>query len=204
MGAEYNMEHKFLVFSSKFLEKCTVRCFRALKTQNSKLKTNPGFTLLLAALVGSIVLALGSAVFGIALKQVTLSSIGRNSQFAFYAADTAAECALFWDFRIDIPSHKDIFATSSDSATPGSVTCDGKTADLDYLSEPGTTNPDVDAATTTFMYDITASGGKKYCAIVSVAKFSNNTVIRSNGYSNACADIYDAPDTLERAVQLSY
>jgi len=58
-----------------------------------------GFTLLLAALVASIVLALGTSIYEIATKEVQLSSLGRDSQFAFYAADTAAECALYWDFR---------------------------------------------------------------------------------------------------------
>src|SRR3989344_2099896 len=71
-----------------------------LKTHNPKSKTTErGFTLLLAALVASISLALGTAIFGIAQKQLTLSAIGRDSQFAFYAADTIAECALYWDFR---------------------------------------------------------------------------------------------------------
>ncbi len=61
--------------------------------------TKRGFTLLLAALVASIVLALGSSIFTIAKKQITLSSLGRDSQFAFYAADTVAECALYYDVR---------------------------------------------------------------------------------------------------------
>src|SRR5229473_174899 len=91
---------QFLVFSFEFLEKIdTLRCI-ALKTNNSKLKTNQkGFTLLLAALISSIVLSLGAAIFSIAQKELALSSVGRNSQFAFYAADTAAECALYWDVR---------------------------------------------------------------------------------------------------------
>ena len=63
------------------------------------LPAQAGFTLLLAALVASIVLALGSSIFTIAKKQVTLSSLGRDSQFAFYAADTIAECALYYDVR---------------------------------------------------------------------------------------------------------
>ena len=54
-----------------------------------------GFTLLLAALVASITLSLGAAIYSITLKQITLSSIGRDSQFAFYAADTLSECALY-------------------------------------------------------------------------------------------------------------
>jgi Tfp pilus assembly protein PilX len=66
-----------------------------------------GFTLMLAALVSSIVLALGTSIYEIAQKEVQLSALGRDSQFAFYAADTAAECALYWDFRYSY------FATSS-------------------------------------------------------------------------------------------
>ena len=68
------------------------------KEQKEK-KNEAGFTLLIAALVASVVLALGASIFDLAQKEVTLSSIGRDSQFAFYAADTAAECALYWDFR---------------------------------------------------------------------------------------------------------
>src|SRR5580692_686203 len=58
-----------------------------------------GFALLIAALVASVVLLLASAIYDIAQKQVTLASISEQSQYAFYAADTGAECALYWDDR---------------------------------------------------------------------------------------------------------
>src|SRR3990167_2209689 len=93
------MKKQFLVISCQFLGKNFSNFTSLLKTKNSKLRTSRGFTLLLAALVSSIVLAVGAAIFGIAQKQVLLSAIGRDSQLAFYAADTAAECALYWDFR---------------------------------------------------------------------------------------------------------
>lgn len=64
-----------------------------------RIKQSRGFTILVAALTASLVLALGISVFTIAQKQLILSSLGRNSQYAFYAADTAAECALYWDIR---------------------------------------------------------------------------------------------------------
>src|SRR5690606_31977989 len=32
-------------------------------------------------------------------KQIVLSSTARQSQYAFYAADSAMECALYWDQR---------------------------------------------------------------------------------------------------------
>src|SRR3990167_4752401 len=73
--------------------------FEYMNKISEKRNGERGFTLLLAALVASIVLALGASIFGVAQKELTLSSIGRDSQFAFYAADTGAECALYWDFR---------------------------------------------------------------------------------------------------------
>jgi hypothetical protein len=58
-----------------------------------------GFTLLIAALVASIVLSIASAIFSIAQKQIVLASLSQQSQYAFYVADTASECALYWDVR---------------------------------------------------------------------------------------------------------
>ncbi|TSC86137.1 MAG: hypothetical protein G01um10148_643 [Parcubacteria group bacterium Gr01-1014_8] len=80
-----------------------------------------GFTLLLSALIASLSLALGLAIVTIARKSVILSSIGRDSQFAFYAADTGAECALYWDIR------HELFSTSS---PPEQITCDGQTVNV--------------------------------------------------------------------------
>jgi hypothetical protein len=78
-----------------------------------------GFTLLLAALAASIALSLGSAIFSITTKEIQLSSIGRDSQFAFYAADTAAECALYWDIRFNY------FATSTPPDPQDQYVCAG-------------------------------------------------------------------------------
>ncbi len=94
-----------------------IRLAFSLPTAGYGLQAQRGFTLLLAALIASIVLSLGSSIFMIAKKQITLSSLGRDSQFAFYAADTGAECALYWDVRYNA------FATTTVAATP---TCDGK------------------------------------------------------------------------------
>lgn len=60
---------------------------------------NGGYTLLFAVLIASLVLSIGLSVFNISMKEFILSSAGRESQFAFYAADTGIECALYWDFQ---------------------------------------------------------------------------------------------------------
>ena len=61
--------------------------FRRLKA----LKRQAGFTLLIAALIASVVLSIASAIFSITQKQIALASLSQQSQYAFYAADTAAE-----------------------------------------------------------------------------------------------------------------
>ena len=58
-----------------------------------------GFVLSFAVLVAGILLSIGLAIFTITLKELILSGSGRESQFAFYAADTGGECALYWDIK---------------------------------------------------------------------------------------------------------
>ena len=167
-----------------------------------------GFTLLLAALISSIVLALGAAVFSIAQKELALSSLGRNSQFAFYAADTGAECALFWDFRSDI--HPNTFATSSYSSQSSVVSC------AQNNPSPAVTviASSLTAATSTFDLTLTQIDPPKvYCAKVTVAKSRTTegggiiritNTIHSDGYSTACNTILTDPQALQRSVELHY
>lgn len=164
-----------------------------------------GFTLLLAALIASIVLVLSSSIFSIAQKQVRLSSIGRDSQFAFYAADTAAECALYYDIRFHA------FGTNV-AATAASIVCD-KAADGSDLTVASTYVQGTGAATSTFQMDLfsrdiaaDAPSSAINCAQVTIAKNATApfTVIHADGYSTSCATIATSPNALQRSVQLSY
>ncbi|HXK39131.1 MAG TPA: hypothetical protein VJ043_03525 [Candidatus Paceibacterota bacterium] len=156
-----------------------------LRTTNYELRTNRGFTLLLAALVASITLAIGVSIFEITQKQVILSSLGRDSQFAFYTADTGAECALYYDVR------HGYFGTST---PPADAVCDSQT-----LSMSGRA-PSL-PYTISFQFE---PGG--LCAQVSVEKSSSNpqTVIHADGYSTNCASITTNPRALQRSVEIKY
>lgn len=160
-----------------------------------------GFTLLLAALVASIVLALGSAIFSIAQKQLTLSSIGRDSQFAFYAADTAAECALYWDFR------RNYFATT----TPAGISPDCDHKALALSDSGGKTQPYTFPYTLTYSpIDLfTGASPNGRCAQITVTKSLGltgavRTVIHADGYSTSCASISTNARALQRSVELHY
>jgi len=96
-----------------------------LKIQNSKLpscRQNTGFTLLLALLVSSIVLAISLGVFGIVVREISLSTSARESRLAFYAANSGIECAVYWDFV------QGAFATSSPA--PTTITCNNQSFDV--------------------------------------------------------------------------
>jgi len=58
-----------------------------------------GFTLLFAVFAAALLLSIGISIYTIAVKELLLSSAGRESQRAFAAADAGSECALYWDFQ---------------------------------------------------------------------------------------------------------
>lgn len=57
--------------------------------------------MLFAVLVSSVLLSIGIFILNISKKEVILSSIGRESVIAFYAADGGVECAHYWDAHGD-------------------------------------------------------------------------------------------------------
>ena len=61
--------------------------------------SNGGFTLFITLVVLSIVLVASLGIADIIVRDAALSRIGKDSQFALYAADTGAECALYWDIQ---------------------------------------------------------------------------------------------------------
>ena len=164
-----------------------------------KTKRSRGFTLLLAALVASIALSLGSSIYTIVSKELELSSIGQNSQFAFYAADTAAECALYWDSRYNW------FSTSTPSQA---AACDNQPITL--ISPPGRASSYTPTSTMEFEINLFSDVSAGYCADVSVEKGINpstnavDTLIIANGYSVSCATIDTASGALQRTVELAY
>ncbi|MBI4123249.1 MAG: hypothetical protein HY458_02750 [Parcubacteria group bacterium] len=62
-----------------------------------KYRRQRGVTMLLALLVISVALTVSLGVSNLVLGELLLSTSGRDSQIAFYSADTAVECALYWE-----------------------------------------------------------------------------------------------------------
>src|SRR3989338_4365174 len=122
---------------------------------STRVKPQKGFTLLISVLIASILLALGFAIYNIVSKEILLSSAGRESQFAFYAADSGIECALYWDVQ------GNAFATSSSVAE---VFCGGATSTVTRIYDAP-----LDALTAKFSFNF---GGTltNPCASVTVVR----------------------------------
>jgi hypothetical protein len=149
-----------------------------------KLQAKHGFTLLYSVLIASILLAIGLAIFNLTIKEFMLSSLGRESQFAFYAADTGVECALYWDIK------KSRFSTSTISS------------DAECNGEPlGDTGGQGYGVASEFTLDFAPD--EPYCAIVRVTKYESprTTTVESRGY-NTC--VTTNPRRVERAIRVTY
>lgn len=162
---------------------------RAWLSSESVAKTSPrGFTLLIAVVLTSVLLSVGLALLDIAYKQIVLSSTARQSQYAFYAADSAMECALFWDQKQNAFSYTTPLSTIRCNAT-----------DI-----PLTSSVSGGVRTTTF--SIPCPGGS--LAQVTIYKTSGaacsgtaTSCLYSNGY-NACSPT--DPRRIERGLKVFY
>jgi len=189
--------------------------------KKNKLQKNKGFVILFSILISSIILLMASGIYNIVQKQVVLSSYAKQSQKAFYAADAALDCALFYDlspllvqtaFPIDV-----LGAYSTD------LTCGGGDTEARLLSGiTGTGDDDYPYAYVFRYYGLQENFAGDYidsgCSYVLVEKKGTlgsliETRVTAAGF-NTCTDsliqgVYNVPDfddptLLERRLSVQY
>lgn len=177
-----------------------------------KTRFHRGFTIFFAVLIGSLALAVGIAIFELTIREIDLSQTATASQYAIYAADVGAECALYWDFNCPTSGGPSFCETSQGSAFATSTSGSGAPSNsslscnsIDITSSGASYDNSLrtsSAATTTFSISFTAQG-RPYCSEITVAKVGNppRTIVTSRGF-NTCST--GAPLRLERSLQLVY
>ncbi len=185
---------------------------------------NRGFTIFFATLVASLALSVGLVIYDLLLRNTALSQVATQSQYAIYAADTGAECALYWDLNFNdaLPGDLDqsAFATAtaakmapSDtgaSVGAGTVVCNSQdivagAAPVNTawsIAYPANGNPYYErAATTTFWFSLGTTASAP-CALVEVGKAGNpsQTTIISHGFNTCTGSILK----LERTLMVNY
>lgn len=155
-----------------------------------------GFVLLYALLVSSVILGVGASLVNIVTKQVILSTVGRDSQFAYYAADAGAKCAAFWNSSpvnvfglISEDQNGDPYIIPPDFGDglfggEEAVFCRGS-----YQNVSNDLSSNDTIMVSNFQVDF-VSGSQRTCALVEVSKDANTGSVRiiSNGYNTACDD----------------
>jgi len=173
-----------------------------MKAENHKSQpiSRRGFTLYYAMLFGSVMLAIGASLLNISLKELRLSSALNESEYAFYAADSGIECALYWDSNANniFPTYRDSSGnyrvylgtwqnsppppvSNSDPivvTSPFPVRCNGDVAvqagwPYQAYGDYGYRSlitANTSAATTTFYYNVSSASGKLYCTVVEIGK----------------------------------
>lgn len=166
-----------------------------------------GFALLFSVLVAGILLTIGLGIFSITFKELLLSSSDRESQIAFYAADTGTECALYWDIQ-----HPDTLysvfglVVGSGTTSPPDVSSPILCGDQDVITN-GYWNPGGAVAPIETIFRIENIGGTDACADVTVTKDYNagagerTTRIDSRGF-NTCDP--NASRRAERGLRVEY
>jgi hypothetical protein len=125
-------------------------------------KKNRGFVILFAVILSTIILSITLGVTNIALKEIKFGTSAKDTNNAFFAADTGAECALLND-----KSTGSAFVSSSPT-----ITCNNSSILV-------TENP-------TSVWNFTISGlgdGGQGCAKVIVDKSTSLISIISKGYN---------------------
>lgn len=168
------------------------------------IKKKKGFALLVAIIFMSVMLAFGLVLGSFAYKQQILASSAIDSQYAFYAADAAMECALY----ADQGNNQNIFSylpPASPSPPTPTVICN----DTGPISSSATWP----SAGLWVVKNRMSLDNNARCADITVYKYSTpqppnsiTTYIFSQGYSVSCAkvDANDGTRFSSRGIQVHY
>ena len=156
------------------------------KTCSEKLKQSRGFVILFAVTISAILLSIALGVANIALKEVNFGTSAKDTNDAFFAADTGIECALVND------------------KSGGSVFIDPNSPSIMCNSSTIVTNEN---PTTYWSFNISGLGSSSQsCAYVTVDKTNPPiTIITSKGYNigdTTCSP--SNPNRIEREIKVTY
>jgi hypothetical protein len=163
----------------------------------SKRTNQRGFALLVAIVLSAVAAGVTLALTTLAYKSLVLSSAVQESQYAFYGADTALECALYWDNSAHLA-----FAYHADSVN-GSPKCEGKTLNFSVHTNVGNGVTEFQSE----WYDLASGAG---CFRITVDKQSDgHASLYGDAVSNTTCSAGSLPSTLnpratERGIKATY
>ena len=171
-----------------------------------------GIVLVIAITVMTLLLSVSFSMSNIVLRQIKITNINNASKPAFFVADSAAECAFYYDtakilnsggVEVNAEFATAIFGPNDKTLVETTVKC-GNVPPINVIKIISNPNSTV----TTFDVNY----GDKMCAKVEVIKTDVDTKIVSRGYNtsvNAAGTMCDLSDLnkrrlVERGITLTY
>ena len=162
----------------------------------NKNKKQKGYAILFTIVIVSAISVITAGLSNAAYKQLILSSLAKDSQAAFYQADTASDCALYAD-RVVAIEHPELILNNSDWSC-------GDTSGANNLKFTNGTSGG-------FSIDpkSPADGGSTPCFRIEVAKTTTGVSPNAITTTKISAKGYNICDktnlrTVEREIQTSY
>jgi hypothetical protein len=146
-----------------------------------------GFAMLFTVVIISIILALALGIADVTFKQTILSELARDSQLAFYQADSGVECGLYYDLSVgQFPRGSAI------AVAPNQITCGSNTAS--FVSSQSYTDY--------FVYAEDVANQANPCFTITFDKASDpiKNSVSTRGYSSCQSN----PKQVERALNVTY
>jgi len=172
--------------------------FKKKKKYKNLKEQQGGFIILYAILLSTVILTIGLAILDIMIQQISLSGTERDSSRAFYAADSALECILYWD---------NIEKRFEGSGMYSDILCSNQTPEMrtpPSFPKPGSWQFE-------FWIDNVTTGTCAYVLLQKTADIAGSisSIASSRGYNTTCPVDKDgnrilAPRRLERGLRATY
>ena len=158
-----------------------------------------GFALLVAVIFMSVMLTLGLALGALAYKQSKLTGTTIESQYAFYAADSALECVLYVDQQSNLFAYP-----SPEPASAPTMSCGGTNSTFPSAFPTGIVSY---TPTEWVIAERVSLDSGAHCADVTIYKplqsSSAKTYLFSQGYNVPCSSV-GGPTTVARGLEAYY
>jgi Tfp pilus assembly protein PilE len=165
------------------------------KQSNASVKPR-GFTLIIALIFTAVILSVSLSLASVAYNQVILASTAQQSEYAFYNADSALECALYQDQKLDTFDY-------SNTTTSGTFSCEGQTISWNLPTASGGSRTSGSSPT----FSVLCSNGTTEATVSILKQITQpanapyHTIIYANGFSGCNTS---DPQRVERGIESHY
>lgn len=147
-----------------------------------------GFAMLFTVLIVSLILSISLGISNLTFKQTILSSLAKDSQIAFYQADTAIECGMYYDTSLSFPVGTDPASISSP------IFCGNERFQINMSQ----------SYTDYLIFNQVLSDQSSRCSTIIFDKVTNvganEAIVQGLGYNTCSA----SPRQVQRALQVTY